>query len=149
MVLWDNGGPCFAEDEVTAPGFRTATLPIEPTVSVTLAIAPQVDSVAVAGSAVDVSASQQGSSVDIIPREEIRARIDISNAAPKRTFLGLVAREDLDPDFRREIENFRIQGSSIKINLALDGLPNFKAYPNTASGSAPNTPHKTTMHVCP
>src|SRR5438105_1365755 len=59
---------------ITAPGFRTATLPIEPTVSVTLAIAPQVDSVAVAGSAVDVSASQQGSSVDIIPREEIRAR---------------------------------------------------------------------------
>src|SRR5664279_2876507 len=59
---------------ITAPGFRTATLPLQATVSVKLAIAPQVDSVAVVGSAVDVSARQQGSSVNIVPREEIRAR---------------------------------------------------------------------------
>jgi len=59
---------------ITAPGFRTATLPLAATVSVTLEIAPQVDSVRVVGSAVDVSASQQGSSVDIVPREEIRTR---------------------------------------------------------------------------
>ena len=59
---------------ITAPGFRTATVAIAATVSVTLAIAPQVDSVAVVGSAVDVAASQQGSSVDIVSREEIRTR---------------------------------------------------------------------------
>ena len=59
---------------VTAPGFRTATVPLEATVSVRLAIAPQVDSVGVVGSTLDVSASQQGSSVDIITREDIRTR---------------------------------------------------------------------------
>jgi outer membrane receptor protein involved in Fe transport len=59
---------------VTAPGFRTATLPLAAAVTVKLAIAPQVDSVGVAGSTVDVAASQQGSSVDIVPREEIRTR---------------------------------------------------------------------------
>jgi outer membrane receptor protein involved in Fe transport len=59
---------------ITAPGFRTATLPVETDVSVKLALAPVVDSVGVAGSTVDVSASQQGSSVDIVPREEIRTR---------------------------------------------------------------------------
>jgi len=59
---------------VTAPGFRTATLAIAATVSVKLALAPQVDSVAVVGSAVDVAASQQGSSVDIVSQEEIRTR---------------------------------------------------------------------------
>jgi outer membrane receptor protein involved in Fe transport len=59
---------------ITAPGFRTTTAPLEATVSVKLAIAPQVDSVGVVGSTVDVSASQQGSSVDIISREDIRTR---------------------------------------------------------------------------
>jgi len=77
--------------------------------------------------------------------EEIRARIVISNADPKRTFLGLIEREHLDEEFRHQIESFRVEGSSLKINLALDGLPNFKAYPGTSLGP----PHKTTMHVCP
>jgi outer membrane cobalamin receptor len=66
--------PQAAHLVVTAPGFRTATLAVAATVSVTLAIAPQVDSVAVVGSAVDVAASQQGSSVDIVTQEEIRTR---------------------------------------------------------------------------
>jgi len=77
--------------------------------------------------------------------EEIRARVVISNADPKRTFLGLVEREHLDEEFRHQIESFRVEGSSLKINLALDGLPNFKAFP----GSTLGPPHKTTMHVCP
>jgi phytoene dehydrogenase-like protein len=80
--------------------------------------------------------------------EEIRARVVVSNADPKRTFLKLVKYEDLEDDFRESIENVRVEGSSFKINLALDGLPDFKAFPNT-SASELNLPHKTTMHVCP
>lgn len=59
---------------ITAPGFRTETLPATDHVSVKMAIAPQVDTVRVVGSAVDVTASQQGSSVSIVPREEVRTR---------------------------------------------------------------------------
>ncbi len=81
--------------------------------------------------------------------EEIRARIVVSNADPKRTFLGLIERQHLADDFRREIENFRIEGSAFKINLALDGLPNFKAYPLPGNGKETGLPHRTTMHVCP
>ncbi|HWQ31618.1 MAG TPA: NAD(P)/FAD-dependent oxidoreductase [Blastocatellia bacterium] len=77
--------------------------------------------------------------------DEIRARVVISNADPKRTFLSLVERSDLDAEFRREVENFRCHGSAVKINLALDGLPNFSAFPTDGLG----LPHKTTMHVCP
>lgn len=77
--------------------------------------------------------------------EEIRARVVVSNTDPKRTFLGFVERAHLDEEFRHQIESFRVQGSSMKINLALDGLPNFKAYPGAALGPQ----HKTTMHVCP
>jgi len=80
--------------------------------------------------------------------EEVRAKVVVSNADPKRTFLSLVNRDDLEENFRRSIENLRIDGCSFKINLALYGLPDFKAYPNR-NGGEPNLPHRTTMHVCP
>jgi outer membrane receptor protein involved in Fe transport len=59
---------------VTAPGFSTRTLPLESAASVRLEIAPQVDSVRVVGSAIDVPASQQGGSVSIVSSDEIRRR---------------------------------------------------------------------------
>ena len=59
---------------VTAPGFSTQTLPVDRAGNVRLAIAPQVDSVKVVGSTMDVAASQQASSVSVIPREEVRGR---------------------------------------------------------------------------
>jgi phytoene dehydrogenase-like protein len=77
--------------------------------------------------------------------DELRARVVISNADPKRTFLSLIERRELDDEFRREVENIRCHGSAVKINLALDGLPNFKSFPT----DGPGLPHKTTMHVCP
>jgi phytoene dehydrogenase-like protein len=40
-----------------------------------------------------------------------------------------VASNDLPDDFVRSIQNFRIQGSSGKVNLALDGLPDFTCLP--------------------
>ena len=59
---------------VTAPGFETKTVPLPQAGVITLAIAPQNDSVTVAGSTMDIPLSQQGSSISIIPREEIAAR---------------------------------------------------------------------------
>lgn len=77
--------------------------------------------------------------------EEIRSRVVVSNADPKRTFLSLVEGEHLDDEFRRAIEKFRCSGASIKINLALDGLPEFTSYPT----NGPGDPHRTTIHICP
>lgn len=77
--------------------------------------------------------------------EEIYARALISNADPKRTFLSLVEAEHLPEDFRSQMATFKSHGSAVKINLALDGLPNFTAFPTNGLG----LPHKTTMHVCP
>ena len=53
----------------------------------------------------------------------------VSGLDPKLTFLNLVESNNLPTDFVRSIENFRIQGSSGKVNLALDGLPNFTCLP--------------------
>ncbi len=36
---------------------------------------------------------------------------------------------DLPEDFLRAVRNFKIRGSSGKLNIALDGLPHFPAIP--------------------
>jgi len=77
--------------------------------------------------------------------EEIHARVVISNADPKVTFLTLVEPQHLEEDFRREVEKIRCEGASLKINLALDSLPDFTSLP----GSAPGPQHGATIHICP
>ena len=56
---------------------------------------------------------------------EFSARAIISNADPRTTFLRLVDPVDLDPNFLLKMRNYRAKGTVAKINLALDGLPNF------------------------
>jgi phytoene dehydrogenase-like protein len=72
------------------------------------------------------------------------ARVVVSNADPKRTFLGLVGRKHLLPEFLAQIEAYRCEGSSFKINLALGELPDYAALPGTTLGPQ----HKGTTHIC-
>ncbi len=76
--------------------------------------------------------------------EEISARLVASNLDPLRTFFGLVGEQHLPQEFVEALRNFRCEGTSAKINLALDGLPEFKALPG-----APGPQHRATMHICP
>ncbi|HUF86249.1 MAG TPA: NAD(P)/FAD-dependent oxidoreductase, partial [Thermohalobaculum sp.] len=64
--------------------------------------------------------------------EEVRARVVASNMDVKRTFLGCMDPADLPDDFLAGVRRFRIRGSSAKINLALDALPDFPAAPEGA-----------------
>lgn len=57
--------------------------------------------------------------------EEIYADLVVSNLDPKRTFLKLMDEKDLEPSFVESARNFKIRGSSGKLNIALDGLPEF------------------------
>ena len=77
--------------------------------------------------------------------EEIRARVVASNADPKVTFLKLLEERELPAEFLAAIRAFKIEGVSMKINLALSGLPDFTCLP----GSALAPHHKTTIHICP
>lgn len=77
--------------------------------------------------------------------EEILGRIVVSNADPKRTFLRLLDEHELPPDFLAAVKGIRMEGCSMKINLALAGLPDFKAIP----GAKLMPHHKTTIHICP
>jgi phytoene dehydrogenase-like protein len=76
--------------------------------------------------------------------EEIEASVIASNLDPKLTFLKLIDARELDPEFVQSIRNFRCEGTSLKMNLALSGLPDFKALPG-----APGPHHGATMHICP
>ncbi len=61
--------------------------------------------------------------------EEVHARAVVSNADPKRTLLKLVDPAHLAPGFVQKLKNYRMPGTVAKVNLALSGLPNFKALP--------------------
>jgi phytoene dehydrogenase-like protein len=61
--------------------------------------------------------------------EEIAARAVSSGVDARLTFLSLVGADHLPPDFVRDIERFRFRGSSGKVNLALDALPDFRSLP--------------------
>ncbi len=74
----------------------------------------------------------------------IEAAQVISNLNPKATFLGLVERKELPDDFVASIEKYQCVGSSMKMNLALSGLPDFRALPGV-----PGPQHRATIHLCP
>jgi phytoene dehydrogenase-like protein len=61
--------------------------------------------------------------------EELTAPIVVSAVDPHRTFLRLVGREHLDAGFVADIERYKLRGSSGKVNLALDRLPEFACRP--------------------
>ena len=65
--------------------------------------------------------------------DEIAARAVISNADPKRTLLGLIEPQHLQPSFLQRLQHYRMQGTVAKINLALNGLPKFNGVDGDAA----------------
>lgn len=61
--------------------------------------------------------------------DEVRARMVVSNADVKRTFLKLVEPKELPEPFLHRVKHFKMRGSSGKVNIALDSLPDFPALP--------------------
>lgn len=61
--------------------------------------------------------------------DEYRAKSVISNLDVRRTFLKIMDANDLPAEFLERVRNFKIRGSSGKLNIALDGLPEFPSVP--------------------
>jgi phytoene dehydrogenase-like protein len=61
--------------------------------------------------------------------EEITARAVLSSVDVWGTFFGLLESSDLDPQFADELRRYKFRGSSGKVNLALDALPDFTCLP--------------------
>jgi phytoene dehydrogenase-like protein len=77
--------------------------------------------------------SGRATGVALASGEEIRARVVVSNADPKRTFLGLVEPAHLDADFRAAIEAIKMAGPCAKINFALSEAPVVPQMPKDAT----------------
>jgi phytoene dehydrogenase-like protein len=61
--------------------------------------------------------------------EELQGKVIVSGVDPKRTFLKMIDSHHLDAGFIKQVNDFKIRGSSAKVNLSLDGLPNFTSMP--------------------
>jgi phytoene dehydrogenase-like protein len=61
--------------------------------------------------------------------DEIDASLVLSSVDPRLTFLKLMDARELPGDFVEDIRRFKFRGSSGKVNLALDALPNFTSLP--------------------
>jgi phytoene dehydrogenase-like protein len=64
-------------------------------------------------------------SVQLESGEALQAKVVLSSLDPKRTFLGLVGAQNLEPKFMRHVRNIIYRGSTARVNLALRGLPEF------------------------
>ena len=106
---------------VAAPGFATMTLTREDNLAVKLQIAPVVDAVGVTGSAIDVAASEQGGSLSLVPREELRQRNEPYAMDLLRYLPGVVFNQT---GFAGGVGSLFLRGANSNFTLAqIDGVP--------------------------
>jgi phytoene dehydrogenase-like protein len=95
--------------------------------------------------AIELDAAGRAEGVRLRSGEVVRADLVVSNATPRRTFLGLLPEGCLPQDFLRQIKGFKDLGASLKVHLALAELPDFTAMP----GTAPGPQHRGLLNFCP
>jgi phytoene dehydrogenase-like protein len=61
--------------------------------------------------------------------DELYADVISSSVDPRQTFTRFIEAEHLPGEFLEDINRFKYRGSSGKVNLALDALPDFKCMP--------------------
>jgi phytoene dehydrogenase-like protein len=76
---------------------------------------------------------------------EFQAKVVASNADANVTFNKLMDSRLLPPAYAEAINRIDYSSASLKINVALAELPDFKALP----GTQPGAQHRGTIHLCP
>jgi len=61
--------------------------------------------------------------------DEFEAKVVSSSVDPRRTFIGMMPPGHLPDEFVEHVRHYKFRGSSGKVNLALDALPDFKCLP--------------------
>ncbi|HEX9426888.1 MAG TPA: NAD(P)/FAD-dependent oxidoreductase, partial [Candidatus Polarisedimenticolia bacterium] len=61
--------------------------------------------------------------------DEILADVVSSSIDPRHTFIEFIEPGHLSDDFLEDVRRYKFRGSSGKVNMALDGLPDFKCMP--------------------
>src|SRR5262249_20544799 len=76
---------------------------------------------------------------------EVRAPVVASNADAHVTFTRLLQPSELPPEFLEAVRRIDYSSASLKINVALSELPDFRACP----GTQPGPQHRGTIHISP
>jgi phytoene dehydrogenase-like protein len=74
-----------------------------------------------------ITKNGRATGVALTDGSEYHADVVVSAVDPRRTFLELVDPLELPTDLVESIRRFRFQGTSSKVNFALDGLPKYPA----------------------
>jgi phytoene dehydrogenase-like protein len=61
--------------------------------------------------------------------DEVRADIVSSGVDPRNTFIRFIEEGQLPDEFLEDVRRYKFRGSSGKVNMALDALPDFKCLP--------------------
>jgi phytoene dehydrogenase-like protein len=77
---------------------------------------------------IDVS-GKRATGVVLESGEEIHAKTVLSSVDARVTFVHLIDPAHLDDDFREQVNRYKFRGSSGKVNLALDELPELSCKP--------------------
>ena len=83
--------------------------------------------------------------VELAGGETIAARRVISNLHPVTTYRDLIGDEHLPEQVAGDIRRFRTRSGSVKVNLALSGLPAVAGW----DGPAPGDPHRGLVAIAP
>lgn len=75
----------------------------------------------------------------------IHADVIVSATSPHHTFLELISDKSLPKDFTKHLETADLNCAAMKINCAIDKLPNFTCFPSPIDGT-PGPMHKGTIH---
>ena len=67
--------------------------------------------------------------VALLNGDELVAPVVVSGLDPRRTFLQLIEEKELPSEVVEGVKRYKFRGSSGKVNLALDGLPEFTCMP--------------------
>lgn len=67
--------------------------------------------------------------------EELEAGLVLSNADPKRTFLGMVDAAELPPDFLEDVSAIKMAGPCAKVNFVLSAEPSWTGMPADADAN--------------
>ncbi|MFB3921375.1 MAG: phytoene desaturase family protein [Terriglobia bacterium] len=71
--------------------------------------------------------------VALVNGDEFFADVISSSVDPNLTFLKMIDPGHLPDDFLEEVRRYKFRGSSGKVNLALDALPDFKCLPGSGA----------------
>ncbi len=65
--------------------------------------------------------------------DELRSDAVASSLDPRLTFFRMVGERELPPEFAEDVRRYKFRGSSGKVNLALDALPDFTCLPGAGA----------------